>query len=226
MTRSPDAIMIFAAGFGTRMGALTRDLPKPMLPLGGEPMFNHAHALAKTAGLSRIVANTHYLSDRIEPHLRALGVTISNESPDILETGGGLKAALPLLGPGPVFTLNPDAAWRGPNPLEILKSAWRPSMSALLLLIPIDKAQSPRETGDFSLEHGEIRRDGPYLYTGAQIVRTDRLHEIAARSFSLNRYWDRLAESGPLNGVVYPGQWCDIGTPEGLAAAERVLQDV
>lgn len=226
MTDAPTAAMIFAAGFGTRMGALTQTTPKPMLPLQGKPMIDHAVDLLRDAGITRIVANTHHLPDLIEPHLAELDVTTRRETPDILETGGGLKAALPLLGQDPVVTLNPDAAWTGPNPIETLLDAWTSDMQALLLLVPLDSAQTTRSDGDFSLEHGEIRRNGPYLYTGAQILRTDRMTQIADKSFSLNRYWDLLAETGPIHGVVHQGGWCDIGHPKGLAAAERMLSGV
>ena len=226
MTDRPQAAMIFAAGFGTRMGDLTKETPKPMLPLAGRPMIDHAVTLVRDAGIARIVANTHYLHDRIAPHLHALGVEVLHETPEILETGGGLKAALPALGPGPVLTMNPDAAWTGPNPVEALLSAWRPEMRALLLLVPLSAALTTREDGDFSLEQGEVRRKGPYLYTGAQIIRTDALGSIPDAAFSLNRYWDLLAATGPLHGIVHDGMWCDIGRPEGLAAAERMIAHV
>ena len=216
------AAMIFAAGFGTRMGALTRDTPKPMLPLAGRPMIDHAIDLLNAGGVTHIVANTHYLPDRIEPHLVSMGITICPEDP-ILETGGGLRAALPLLGSGPVITLNPDVAWQGPNPVQMLRKAWRDDMQALLMLVDVEKALGTVPPGDFSLEHGEIRRNGPYRYTGLQMLRTDRLSEIDAIAFSLNAYWDLLAHDAPLNGIVYPGTWCDIGHPEGLAQANRLL---
>jgi MurNAc alpha-1-phosphate uridylyltransferase len=218
--------MIFAAGFGTRMGALTQSLPKPMVPLAGRPMIDHTTDLLRAAGVTKIVANTHYLRDKIEPHLRAKGIVLSPEDPDILDTGGGLKAALPKLNSDVVLTINPDAVWIGKNPVSALLDAWRPDMTALLMLVPLSRADTIRETGDFSLEHGEIRRQGPYLYTGAQIIRTNRLSELHDKTFSLNAYWDLLFKTGPLNGVVYQGAWCDIGTPEGLSAAERMLVDV
>ena len=218
--------MIFAAGFGTRMGDLTRSTPKPMLPLAGRPMIDHAIDLARNAGIARVVANTHYLADQIEPHLVRRDVVAVREASEILETGGGLKAALPYLGAGPVVTLNPDAAWTGSNPISTLLNAWRPEMSALLLLTPIEKALTERSDGDFSLESGELRRKGSFLYTGAQIIRTNRLAEIAEDCFSLNLYWDLLSKTGPIHGVVHQGGWCDIGHPQGLAAAEDMLKNV
>ena len=226
MSEQINTAMIFAAGFGTRMGDLTRSTPKPMLPLAGRPMIDHAIDLVRDAGITRIVANTHYLADQIEPHLARRDVIAVRETPGILETGGGLKAALPHLGADPAVTLNPDAAWTGPNAISTLLSAWRPEMAALLLVIPIEKALTDRNMGDFSLENGELRRQGSYLYTGAQIIRTDRLTEIAEDSFSLNLYWDLLSKTGPIHGVVHQGGWCDIGHPKGLAAAERMLKNV
>ena len=218
--------VIFAAGFGTRMGALTKDTPKPMVPLAGRPMIDYTIDLLKDAGISRIVANTHYLQDKIEPHLMENGIEVSAEQPDILDTGGGLKAARALLDGDVVITINPDALWLGPNPIELLLKAWHPSMQALLMLVPLPKAVTTRETGDFSLEHGGIQRKGEFIYTGAQIIRTTDLDRIEQDFFSLNRYWDLLAAKGSLNGIAYDWTWCDIGTPEGLAGAERLLADV
>ena len=216
------AAMIFAAGFGTRMGAMTRETPKPMLSLAGRPMIDHAIDLLRAGGVTRIVANTHYLPQRIAPHLASMGVTVLHENP-ILETGGGLRAALPALGAQPVITLNPDAAWKGPNPVRLLQDAWRDDMQALLMLIDIDRALGTAPPGDFSLEQGEICRNGPFRYAGLQMLRTDRLHKIDGDAFSLNAYWDLLARDGALHGIEYPGIWCDIGHPEGLEQAERLL---
>lgn len=216
MTESPAAAMIFAAGFGTRMGAATKTTPKPMLPFNGRPMIDHAVDLAKAAGVTRIVSNTHYLPDRLEAHLADLGVQTLREEPDILDTGGGLKAARTLLASDPVFTLNPDSAWSGPNPLTLLRKAWRPEMRALLLLVPCEVAGRPDNTGDFDLIDGTLKRKGPFLYTGAQILRTEGLDAIREPVFSLNRYWDHLAEGGPIHGCIYPGLWRDIGTADGL----------
>lgn len=217
--------MIFAAGFGTRMGSLTADRPKPMIPLAGRPMIDHSIELVRNAGIERIVANTHYLHDRIAPHLRDAGVCVNHEENPILDTGGGLRAALPLLGHGPVITLNPDAAWSGRNPVRELLDAWQDGMSALLLLQPLDRAGARKGGGDFDLVDGEVRRGGDWVYTGAQIVDPARLHEIDEEVFSLNAYWNRLAEKAPLHGIVHDGGWCDIGHPEGLSAAEAMLAD-
>lgn len=223
MTDRPPSAMIFAAGFGNRMGEITQTMPKPMVPFLGRPMIDAAIDLVRAAGITDIVSNTHHLPDVIEPHLQSRGVTIQRESPDILDTGGGLKAALPALGTNPVITLNPDAAWLGANPVSKLLQAWQPTMQALLLLVPAQMCGKTDEQGDFSLEHGQIRRKGAFIYTGAQILRTEKLADIEDTVFSLNRYWDHLIASGGVHGIVYSGQWRDIGTPEGLVAAEQMV---
>ena len=211
---TPQSAMVFAAGFGTRMGELTRTAPKPMLPLSGRPMIDTTIDLARQAGIKNLVANTHHLHDVLEPHLAARDVTVSHE-PNILETGGGLKAALPLLQSDPVLTINPDAAWFGPNPVSKLLDNWQDDMTALLLCV------SSKTDGDFDITNGQIRRGGPYRYTGAQILRVDRLSEIDQDAFSLNLYWDMLMREVPLHGLVYDGDWIDIGTPEGLKRANQ-----
>jgi N-acetyl-alpha-D-muramate 1-phosphate uridylyltransferase len=215
--------MVFSAGFGTRMGALTADRPKPLVPVGGRALIDHALDLC--AGL-RVVVNTHYLAGQIAAHLSGRDVAISHEAGEILETGGGLRAALPLLGPGSVFTLNSDAIWQGPNPLAVLRAAWAPQdMSALLLLAPLERThgrQGPPK-GDFTLgPDGRLTRGGNLLYLGAQIVVPEGLDQFPP-VFSLNALWDGLMAKGRLFGTVYPGQWCDVGHPGGIAQAEALL---
>ena len=156
------------------------------------------------------------------------GIILSPEFPDILETGGGLLAALPLLGRDPVYTLNSDTVWRGPNPLAALDGAWPiDGAGAVLLLSPPDRSLAHSGKGDFVLdESGRIRRCGAgedgLVYAGAQIIRTDGLQDHGRRVFSLNLEWDRLAERGELFGIVHEGEWVDAGTPEGLQLADEV----
>ena len=223
----PDAVMIFAAGFGTRMRPLTADRPKPIIPVGGRPLIDHARTIADGAGARRIVANLHYLPEILEAHLDGTGVTTIREAPEILDTGGGLRHALPLLGQGPVWTLNPDAIFRGPNPLTHLKRAWQPErMDALLLCIEPERALGTETRGDFSIDaDGRIARGPGVIYGGAQIARTDRLAEIPSRAFSLNSYWDLLMADARCFGVIYPGRWCDVGHPGGIPLAESLLEE-
>lgn len=218
--------MIFAAGFGTRMGALTANQPKPMVKVAGKPLIDHTLALAAPLALNTVV-NLHYLPHVLETHLAGRGVTTLTETPDILETGGGLRNARGALGHGPAFTLNSDALWRGPNPLEMLRAAWTPDkMDALLLLVPRANALGHTGTGDFVLAaNGQITRGAGLVYSGAQIIKPELTEAIPERVFSLNLVWDRLLATGRLYGLPYTGQWCDVGSPEGITRAERMLDD-
>lgn len=220
--------MLFAAGFGTRMGALTARRPKPLIPLAGRSLIERAIDIGTEAGCAPIVANTHYLADMLEPVLTARGVQISREDGEILDTGGGLKRALPLLGEGPVATLNPDAAWSGPNPLGHLLATGLPEAAeALLLLVPAGRAIGRTGArGDFALgASGRLSRGGDLVYTGAQLLLTPRVKAHPDKVFSLNAIWDGMARAGGLYGIVYPGRWGDVGHPEGLAAAEAMLAE-
>lgn len=225
MRDTPEALMLFAAGFGTRMGALTRDRPKPLIEVAGRALIDHALAQARDAGVARIAVNTHYKSGQIAAHLAGEEIAISHEAPDILDTGGGLRAALPLLGDAPVFTMNTDAVWKGPNPLKLLAAAWRPEeMDALLLCLPPSQAIGHAGQGDFALDAaGRASRGGPLIYSGAQIIRTGALTAMPEGAFSLNVLWDRMMERGRVFGCSYPGRWCDVGHPGGIGLAEAML---
>lgn len=219
--------MLFAAGFGTRMGALTTNRPKPLVEVAGRPLIDHALALAQAAGIPRIVANLHYRGGMIRDHLAKTPVLFSDESDKILETGGGLRKALPLLGAGPVYTLNTDAVWTGDNPLETLDKAWKPgAMRALLLLAPLGRTRGHSSKGDFTLHpDGRISRGGDLVYLGAQIVDPSGLCAISDEVFSLNRLWDQLIAEGRAFGTLHPGQWCDVGHPGGILEAEAMLEE-
>ena len=229
-----DTAMVMAAGFGTRMGALTADRPKPLLPVAGRALIDHALDLAAAAGVRRAVVNLHYRGEQVRAHLAgrtAPAIAFSEERPDILDTGGGLVHALPLLGDRPFAVLNSDAVFAGPNPLRALAAAWDPvRMDALMLLVPAAQARAYTRPGDFFLpaERAAPARRGdaasaPFVFTGAQIVAPGALAGAPAGAFSLNVVWDRLLAEGRLAAVSWPGTWVDVGTPEGLAEAGRTL---
>ncbi|MBL4916611.1 nucleotidyltransferase family protein [Szabonella alba] len=226
---TPDALMIFAAGFGTRMGALTADMPKPLITVAGRALLDHALDLADAAGPGRIVVNTHYRGDQIAAHLADRPAIALSHEDVILETGGGLRKALPLLGAGPVFTLNSDAVWTGPNPLITLRGGWRAGMGALLLLAPPDALRGHSGQGDFRMDaQGRISRcpkgEAGLVYLGAQILDPAGLQDFDETAFSLNRLWDRMIVQGRAFGILHPGGWCDVGRPEGIAEAEAMLR--
>ena len=223
--------MLFAAGFGTRMGALTADRPKPLISVAGKPLIDHALQIAAEVGPAKIVINLHYLGDQIQLHLAGHNVEFSWERPQILDTGGGLKAALPLLGPGPVMLLNTDAVWTGENPLRQLLDAWDPErMDALLLLLPAESATGHAGSGDFLVSaSGQISRaNGAHapVYLGAQILKPEALSAFTEPVFGLNHVWDSLIAKGRAFGLIHKGGWCDVGRPEGIALAEGLLSDV
>lgn len=225
MTQLPHSVMLFAAGFGTRMAPLTDDCPKPLIKVDGKPLIDHALDLVREISPHRIVANTHYLADQMADHLVPLGIDVSPEFPDILDTGGGLRKALPLLGNDPVFSMNTDAIWSGPNPLLMLNEAWDPDkMDGLLICVPIPQTIGHSGTGDFSMrETGQISRGPGWVYGGVQIIKPDLLHDIPEDVFSMNRLWNMLLEKDTLFGLPYPGYWCDVGHPGGIKLAEDML---
>jgi len=221
-------LMIFAAGFGTRMGALTANRPKPLIEVAGKPLLDHALELGTAAQAGPVVVNTHYLSAQIARHLNGRAVSISDESDAILETGGGLKKALPMLGKGPVMTLNSDAIWTGENPLAELMARWdETQMDALLLLLPAKQALGHSGAGDFLLDaDGRITRAAGkpgLVYLGGQILRTEGLVNIDKPVFSLNLLWDDMIAKRRAFGLVHRGGWCDVGRPEGISQAETLL---
>lgn len=218
--------MMFAAGFGTRMGALTADRPKPLIEVDGRPLIDHALDMVRQIDPRVMVANVHYLPELLERHLSAHHVQISRETPDILETGGGLRKALPFLGQGPVFTVNTDAIWQGPNPMELLLKAWDPDrMDALLMCIDPLNAVGHAGAGDFvHLSNGAAKRGPGLIYGGVQILKTEGLHGIKEEVFSLNLLWNSMLDKGRLHIVEYPGQWCDVGSPKGITLAEDMLR--
>lgn len=219
--------MMFAAGFGTRMKHLTQDRPKPMIPVAGMPLIEHALALALDAGCAPIVANLHYKPEVLRDHLADTNVTCIVEAPDILETGGGLRNALPQLGNEPIFTMNTDAIWAGPNPLRLLMQAWNPdTMDGLLMTVPLENAVGHAGTGDFLVaENGQLTRGAGAVYGGVQIVKTDGLAAIKEQKFSLNLLWDQMLNDERLFGLHYSGKWCDVGHPDGITQAEQMLEN-
>lgn len=241
-TAVPTTAMILCAGLGTRMRPLTDTQPKPLIEVAGTALIDRALAECRAAGVRRAVVNLHYLGDMIRTHLANVDnpeVLFSDESNELLETGGGIAKARPLLGDAPVFTLNPDAVWAGPPALRYLAAAWEAGghaqdeggarTDALLLLVAKTSTVSYSRPGDFFLEADVPRRRGqaasaPFVYTGAQIIRPNAFADCPDGPFSLNLVWDRLLSAGRLRATVYEGTWVDVGTPAGIPAAEAALR--
>jgi len=230
----PDTAMIFAAGFGTRMGHLTQNMPKPLVSVNDRPMIDHALDVLLGAGIRSIFVNTHYFANQLENHLAGYpSVTCIREMPKVLETGGGLKNAMPKIGTTPIFTMNCDAIWFGDNPVTILVKHWNPDeMDGLLLLLKQPDALGYKGQGDFFLNaDNKLQRKGakpsaPYVYSGLQIIKTERLAEISETNFSISLLWEKMITDNRLSGVIYDGTWVDVGYPEGIKLAERKMMHV
>ncbi|MCF2871499.1 nucleotidyltransferase family protein [Octadecabacter sp. G9-8] len=204
------------------MAPLTDTRPKSLVEVAGKPLLDHA--IDQCAGLN-IVVNTHYFADQIERHIDGRNIALSDETDLLRETGGGLKHALPLLRSNPVFTMNTDAVWRGPNPIATLQTTWSDDMNALLLMIPRKDAVGHIGDGDFDIDaNGRLTRGTGYVYSGLQIIRTDGLSKITDESFSMWSLWNDMLKDGTMYGVPYDGQWCDVGRPDSIAIAETMLE--
>jgi MurNAc alpha-1-phosphate uridylyltransferase len=227
--------MVLAAGLGTRMRPLTDGTAKALLPVAGRTLLDRAIDAAVAGGARRAVVNVHHFAGQVRAHLAgraAPPVAISDESGQLLETGGGMRRALPLLGPAPFFALNADAVWTGAEPCAALAAAWDPDrMDALLLLAAREDARGYTRPGDFFLggDGRPARRGGadaaPFVYTGAQIIAPGAFADAPDGAFSANLVWDRLLAAGRLFAVVHRGAWVDVGTPAGLAEAEAALAE-
>ena len=227
-----DTAMILAAGRGERMRPLTDTMPKPLIPVAGRSMLERAIDRLSAHGVSNIVVNAHYLGQQIADRLNGRVRIIHEER--LLETGGSVKNALPLLGKGPFFVLNGDTLWRdGPHPmLARLQENWDPArMDALLLLHPIHKVigREPTDRGDYFVElGGRVRHRGiaalaPYVFASVSVCDARLFRDSPDGPFSLLRLWNRAEAAMRLFGMIHDGDWFHIGTPEALAAAERVL---
>ncbi|WP_298164414.1 nucleotidyltransferase family protein [Novosphingobium sp.] len=231
-----DVAMVLAAGIGKRMRPLTATRPKPLVRVNGRALIDHSLDKLVEAGVSRAVVNVHYLPGQIEAHLAqrsAPAFAVSDEREALLETGGGMVKALPLIAADPFFCLNSDNVWLdGPqNVFAALSAAWDPAqMDALLLLVSHARAFNYTGRGDFHLDPlGRISRRkpgrvAPFIYTGIQIVSQRLLRDAPQGAFSTGVLWDRAIAEGRLYGISHNGLWFEVGAPEMIAPTEAALQ--
>jgi MurNAc alpha-1-phosphate uridylyltransferase len=224
--------MILAAGRGERMRPLTDTTPKPLIPVAGRSMLERAMDRLQKSGVQNVVVNVHHLGGQIADRLHGRASIIHEDR--LLETGGSVRNALPLLGNGPFFVLNGDGLWRdgSESMLGRLAAAWDPRrMDALLLLHPLAKAigREEQDRGDYYLEpDGRARHRGtaetaPYLFASISVCDSRLFNGSPEGPFSLLKLWNRAEQAGRLFALVHDGEWFHVGTPEALAAAERVL---
>jgi MurNAc alpha-1-phosphate uridylyltransferase len=215
---------------------LTATRPKPLVRVAGKALIDHALDRIEEAGIGRIVVNVHYLPDSIIAHLKArrtqADYVISDERDRLLETGGGLMKAAPLLGDQPFLCANSDNLWvDGPrNSIEMLAELWDDAkMDALLLMIPHARATCHSGPGDFHMApDGRLSRRkpgyiAPFVYTGIQILSPRLLVDPPGDVFSTNMFWNRAIEAGRLYGASHPGLWFDVGTPQAIPVVEADL---
>jgi len=231
-----DTAMLMAAGLGKRMRPLTATRPKPLVKVAGKPLMDHALDRLEAGGIRKVVVNVHYLADTVEAHLRArkgdVEYLISDERGRLLETGGGLMKARPLLGDQPFLCANSDNLWiDGPQEtLGAMQAIWDPArMDALLLLVPLARANCHGGPGDFHMDAtGRLTRRkpahvAPFVFTGVQIMSPALLADPPSDVFSTNIFWNRAMEAGRLYGVSHQGLWFDVGTPRAIPIVEAML---
>ena len=234
----PHTAMIMAAGLGKRMRPLTATRPKPLIEVGGKALLDHVLEKLRAAGVKKVVVNVHYLADALEAHLTSrehgVEVVISDERDLLMETGGGLVKAAPLIDTDPFLALNSDNLWvDGPaDTLKLLASHWDGTkMDALLLLVPQARALGHKGMGDFHMDReGRLRRRershvAPFVFTGVQMVSKKLLRDAPAGPFSTNILWDRAIEEGRCFGAVHQGLWFDVGTPRAIPMTEAALEN-
>jgi MurNAc alpha-1-phosphate uridylyltransferase len=232
---TPKTAMVFAAGLGLRMRPITATTPKPLVKVGGKALIDHCLDRFAEAGVERAIVNVHYLADQIEAHLagrRRPEIIISDERARLLDQGGGVKRALPVIGDAPFFLCNTDAFWlEGPRSnLKRLVAAWDPDrMDAALLVAATVSAAGVDWPGDFSMSPDgwlvkrQEREVAPYVYAGIGLIKPDFFRGRAEDAFRLAPIFFEAAAKGRLYGVRLDGVWLHVGYPDAIAEAERAI---
>jgi N-acetyl-alpha-D-muramate 1-phosphate uridylyltransferase len=231
-----DTAMILGAGLGTRMRPLTDMVPKPLVRLGGRALIDHALDRLEEAGITRVVVNVHYLADQLEAHLKGRKspqILISDERGKLLDTGGGVVNALPLIGDRPFLIHNADTAWIEGigGSLSRLIAAWDGErMDGLMLLALAATSIGYDGHGDFNMDSSGIltrrseRQEAPFVFAGVSIAHPRMFKGAPKGAFSLNKVWDRAIAARRLYGSRLDGVWMHVGTPDALAEAEQRLK--
>ncbi|ATC33813.1 nucleotidyltransferase family protein [Caulobacter vibrioides] len=241
MSKAPKMAMVLAAGLGTRMRPLTNDRPKALVEVAGKALIDHMLDRLVAAGVETAVVNVHYFADLVEAHLRARQakglaprIIISDERAQALETGGGIKYALALLGEAPVFVANIDSIWieHAGAAVDAVAAAWDPKrMDVCLMLASTTGSLGFHDTGDVFLsadgvvrfkDAGEI---APLVYVGVHICKPEITADGPDGPFSLLPLWKRLATEGRVHGVAPEGLWMHVGDPQAKLAAEARLAE-
>jgi len=233
VTPPPRAAMVLAAGLGTRLRPITDSIPKPLVEINGRSLLDHALDRLALAGVERVVVNVHYKAAMIAEHLTSRDhphIELSAEA-ELLDTGGGVARALPLLGEA-FFVVNGDVFWLdGEHPalLRLAAAFDRADADAVILLQRTEVAVGYEGSGDYFLDvGGKPRRRGagevaPYLFADIQLLHRRLFDTTPGSVFSLVRLYDRAEAAGRLAAIVHDGEWYHVGAPEGLALTRERL---
>ncbi len=228
--------MILAAGLGTRMRPLTDTTPKPLIKVAGRALIDWSKDNLTQSGIDRIIVNKHYLADQIDDwadRQPAGLIQISDERDQLMETGGGVIKALPMLGKQAFFILNSDSFWLNKDvpAIEQMRRKWDDGqMDFLLLLSDKSRAIGFNGAGDFFMsDDGRLQRRGkaalaPYIYAGCYLVHPRILAGHKPVAFSMNTIFDKALAKGRLYGLVHDAPWLHVGTPEAIRLAEAELE--
>ena len=232
----PQTAMVLAAGLGKRMRPLTATRPKPLVEVAGRTLLDRALDRVERAGIGTAVVNVHYFADQIEAAVAArpgsLDIRVSDERAQLLETGGGVVKALPLIDADPFFVINADNMWidGSADTLRLMAQRWdADAMDALLLMVPLARAAGYDGRGDFHLDpFGVVTprdecRIAPFVFSGIQLISKQLFDGEPAEPFSMWRAWNKALATGRLFGKVHQGQWFHVGTPASIGETEALL---
>ena len=236
MAWRPEAAMVLGAGYGKRMRPLSETVPKPLVPLAGRALIDHVLDRLVDLGISRAVVNVHYLADKLTGHLAGRTqpqIIISDERDRLLDTGGGVLKALPILAADTFLVHNSDSVWieDGVKNLVRLAAAFDGDrMDCLMLLAPTTASVGYQGPGDFSLDaRGLVTRrtadeKADFVFAGVSIMRASMLRGRTEQPFSLNGPWDTSIAGERLFGLPLAGTWMHVGTPDALKQAEECMR--
>lgn len=235
--------MVMAAGKGTRMQPLTNTMPKPLVPFMGRPLVDHVLDRLVEAGIEEVIVNSHHFADMLEAHVLKrsdIRIILSDERAALLDTGGGAKKAIPLLGDDPVITFNSDSVWyegantengTGENIRNLINAFDSEKMDALLMIADAATTIGFVGRGDFHMDkEGHLTRRGdapmaPCMFAGVQVIKPALFADGPDGAFSTNLIWDRLIARERLFGFAMRGTWMHVGTPEDLAKSETFMRN-
>lgn len=226
--------MLLAAGYGTRLKPLTDRLPKPLVPVAGRPMIEYALDQLRAYGIEEVIINVSHLKGQLTAYVancRDLTFKISEET-EPLETGGGLKKALPLLGNEPVFAINSDIIWRDDqeSALDRLTRHWDDEKMDFLLLAQSKGRAIGHDKGEDHLfikpgnTFGWNEQQAPYIIAGIGILHPRILADAPDGKFSVKILWHQALAQNRLFCLPHHGEWFQTGTVADIQRTETFLQ--